>query len=391
MAYGSINAQVMVGRIRQYKPSLGPQLALSLLNDRIRAVMDYRATWADLLKRAVISIPAAYTTGTVSLAPGSNLVTGIGTGWPVLDAVNTTSTQPVNGAGIQQVALASALGVTSDSYLVFDPGTPSQETVAVLGVTPVTAVNPAGIVTARFSVAHASGVAVQSSSLAGLQFRLGTGYPIFTVRAVRDAVTLELDNQWGGPPITNAAYQILKQYISLGPDVRDIGACVDQVQGVPITVGTSQAQLNAIDPQRGSQENPQCLAAFSPNEQGNMQWELWPAQTSAYQLTVMVFQGWPELRQFSDVPPPFINPSVWINGAIADALRQKINKQDIYFNPQLAREFEMKFDRDLQNAINADDNRILTTLTSFYESCGCVRGNARYWQSHDCDVNMWNM
>jgi hypothetical protein len=117
--------------------------------------------------------------------------------------------------------------------------------------------------------------------------------------------------------------------------------------------------------------------------------EVWPWQTTAYSIPVLYNRQWPDLIQPTDRPPGFINPSVIIDGAIADALRRQDLRdnspggKDPYFNPALAREFDQKFLAGAIAAANADEERCQQRLSSSLTNYGGGLGpNASYWQSH---------
>lgn len=70
----------MYRSLREYAPGLPIFLAKRLLNDRYRRALNMRP-WAGRRAQGMITIPTAYTTGTVTVPQGGTTVTGVGTTW----------------------------------------------------------------------------------------------------------------------------------------------------------------------------------------------------------------------------------------------------------------------------------------------------------------------
>jgi hypothetical protein len=226
---------------------------------------------------------------------------------------------------------------------------------------------------------------VTQSSLAGLQLKLGATFPIFTVRAVHSSTELETDMPWGTTTLTGASYQLLKCYFSIAPDLKDILNLWDPAQGRPLLFHKSQDWLNVRDPQRQATGFPMALVDHSPSEGGSMQYELWPHQPIAYQIPVLYARQWPMLKNPTDRPPFFINPSVLIDGAIADALRIRnsatAEMPDPYFDPKTAAIYEAKFQTGMQSALNSNESKMNTVLQTWADAFSASPGGS-YWMSH---------
>lgn len=381
MAVYSDNLASMTGRVRQAKPNAPASQIRNQLNDRIRYIIDSQIFWADLLFSGVLSMPVAYTTGTVALTLGSKVITGTSTAWPISDISNTTIALGVPETGVLNVTPVSMAGIETDSFLYVDNGG-DPEAVAVLDVTPST-------FTARFTKRHNAACTVTQSSLAGLQMRLGYTVPTYTVRAVHSATELEIDQEWGITSQSGMSYQIVKIYFTVAPDLKDIITLWDPTQGRPLIFHKTQDYLNYRDPQRTSTGVPLVLADFIPTEAGTMQYELWPYQTISYQIPVLYCKQWPELKNPTDRPPWFINPSMIIDGAVADALR--IRNQalgdatpDPFFDPKTAQIYDQKFQIELQACIGANQSKALSALTPYESWFGFMPGGT--WnQSHLSD------
>ena len=79
-----------------------------------------------------------------------------------------------------------------------------------------------------FQNPHDPNVTMTQSSLVNRQFRISQNYPIFTILAVIDQNTLLLDQPWGGPPLVNQQYSIIKMYYTFQPNTKEILWVLDQ-------------------------------------------------------------------------------------------------------------------------------------------------------------------
>lgn len=372
----NLNFADLIGQVAAYKPNSRKAQIQKDLNARIRRVIDMRPFWSALLARTVLNMPNAYTTGGMTLTTNSTAVTGTNTAWPTNDVVNTTMTNGVQNPGYNEMTPADMTNIAVDTYLyVSDAG--YSEVVAVAEVTPTTFV-------AQFKYQHNQGTAITCSSLAGLQIMLGPYNPIYTLIATPTATTGVIDTPFGGPTLVNTGYTLLRMYFTIDPNMKDIFSVWDPIQGTPLQFHLPQAFLQNADPQRTATGYPQCLVDLFPMPSGSMQFELWPPQTVAYQIPVIYFKQWPELKRPTDRPPYFIDPTIFIDGAIADALRRKdlrgIDDKDPYYNPALAREFDQKFMQGAMLAAAADEGKCIQALTSDWSRYGGP--NAAWQQSH---------
>jgi hypothetical protein len=404
MALYSDNLYSLVGRVRAARPLAGEEQIRQWVNNAIRNVINKRTYWVELRKLGVIPVPNQTISGNISLTPGSNIALGSGASWPTNDVVNTTLADPVFGPGYQEVALASSAGVTQDSILWIDDGTPSAEAV------PVMRINTGGFglttIIGAFQFAHPVGATVTQSSLVQQQLRTGYNDPIFTILAVSNVTLtwaqlmqawttanfpwssngyqgLILDNTWGGTPRTAVDYYILKMYYTLFPNIRKIIGVVDQQQGIPLDVRRTQQELDITDPQRTDNSDPLCFVSAWPNPNGNMQWEVWPCPTSARQIKVLATLQWPELVNPEDLPPFFLEPTIFTNFAIAEGLMHKLSKDDPFFDPKLSQQFDMKAQQQLQDALIGDEDRAIMDYKSMLDSMFPLIGaNSQFSLSH---------
>lgn len=368
----------MSGFVRRIKPSASPETIRDWLNHRVRSVIDKRPWWCGLIANKVIPIPDVYSTGSIDLTLGSTSISGTSTAWATNDVVNTTIPSAISQIGAQPVTPASMAGITEDSILYIDSaGTPEVVAVQQVGATQFIGV---------FQYAHNAGATVTCSSLVNRQLRLSYRNPIFTILAVPTATSMIVDQPWGIASTTGNAYQICKIYITIDPKIKMPMHVVDPVMGFQLQVSVPQAQLMAADPWRQATDHPRMLADYRPNVNGNMQYELYPPPTTARQYHVIYCQQWPDMVKPGDRPPPFINPAVIMNGAAADALGTKVNREDEFVDKAQAAVYERKFIEGANDAIYADNSKAQQSLTWQYSQVYGAPGGSAFWQSHDESV-----
>tara|TARA_R110000868_G_scaffold58624_3_gene180848 strand:+ start:7710 stop:8846 length:1137 start_codon:yes stop_codon:yes gene_type:complete len=376
----------MAGEVRSVKPNAKTTAVYKDINARIRRLID-SWQWSSLISSTVLNIPNATSTGSIDLTSGSKVVVGTSTAWPVSDVSNTTMIGGNRTTGYVEITPADMTGITIDRPVYISDGVFSE----AVPVVETSSTSFVGI----FQYQHNDGTPITCSSLAGLQLKLGTFWPVYTVQAISSATGAILDMNYGGPSLTGSAYSILMAYVTIDPMFRDFIQVWDPRQGQPIATHVSQTYLSRVDPQRMSSGYPQALVDRQPTSAGSAQFELWPYQQTAYNMPVLYVKQWPELKKPTDRPPTFLNPSVIIDGAIADSLRRRDLRADTdkdpYFDPQLAQIYEQKYAEGAKLAMNADEGRRLQTLSmaSPYGGAGGGMGpNASWAQSHA--VGVWD-
>lgn len=366
----------MIGRLVRARPNLDRSLAQDLINDRIRTIIDRRPYWAGLACRGVLNIPPAYTTGGISLTVGSNVATGTGTGWPVSDRINATIAAGISRPGDQWFTPSDLTNFDTNTILYVDAaGTPEVVTIQQVRGTQALA---------RFQAQHNAGCTITQSSLAYRQLLISTNNPYYTILAVTPSQQLILDNSWAYQNITNGGYQIILAYTILAPDIKELFFVIDPIQPLPLNLHVPQKWLNANDPIRQNSNSPIWLADYIPNLSGNQQFEVYPPSLVAYQLYFAYYKQWQELVLPGDRPPYFLNPSVIIYGALADAFRMKFPQppkfDDPWYNPKAADDYEARFERGIADLINADNSKAQTDMTWDFDAWGI--GGANWDQTH---------
>jgi hypothetical protein len=376
--YGVNSMADVTGRIRALRPNAPATIIQDWINDRIRQIIDRKPQWSGQIRETILYLPAPYNTGTVEFFQNSTLVAGTGVSWPINDAVSTTIPSGVIRTGMQSVVPASMDNISPETYLYVDDAGDSE----VVGVV---ATGPTSF-TANFRKFHNPGCTVWSSSFSGLQMKLQNTMPIFTINAVTTPTTAIVDMPWRAPAQSGINYSIRRMYTTISPDIKSLISVVDQAQGIPpLRTNATIQDINRTDPQRSSIGYPQMIAFRGPSTlTGNIQYEVWPATQSDRQLRVMYSAQPPKLISESDRIPFFINPTVLFNGVMASALSVKLGGDDIYYDPNMSRQYEMKFEEGLNDMILADEEHVMTYYSAL--GGGQFYGGSTYWQSHDWDV-----
>jgi hypothetical protein len=335
----------------------------------------------------MIVVPQQYATGTASLTSGSNQVVGVGTAWPVSDAVNTTLVTAITDApGYVEIQPASLAGINQGQYLLLD-----QSNVGFAEVVPVQSIKGNKFI-AYCQYQHPSTATIQASSLAGQQF--GTGNYVPTVQAVTSPTTLQVDMPYGGVAQNGISYQIYALYVKPMPagsttpssTARRMLYAYDAIAGNPIGTDKTWDYIMLADPQLQNTGDPEELVSTPHDAGGAMQWTLWPIQTGPYAVGVIYADGWPTLKQPNDLLPPFLNPEIFIAGAIADCLRATVinndRQKDPYHDPQGAMYWDKEYSTLLEAATQSDQGRWMTALKSYEEQMAAFAPDYNWLRSH---------
>lgn len=366
------NFRQMVDHVLSYNPDAPPQLVKRRLNTRLRQVQD-RRMWGGLLVRGELSIPAAYTTGTVAVTRGINVVTGTGTLWPVNDVVSTTLSAAITSANeYQDVTPVTMTGIEAGDWLLFNDSTP--ELVLSVGSTSFKM---------KPSSTYGVGTTITKSSLVRRQFRLGTVRPFYNIRGVTSAQTLLLDLVFGHPAATNSAYQICQAYVNLGQNMRMVWSVVNTAQGWRLRLNMPQEVLNTYDTWRQTTGWVYMLNDYIPDEIGRFQYELYPTPSMEQGFPFLAYRTVENMSEDEDTPPPAIPSHMLVHGAIADVMLY--NRKSPYYDPTVAAEFNRQFESDYINAAMADDSIYMNNLMWAFSRYPFTQHGANYWQSHDVD------
>jgi hypothetical protein len=157
----------------------------------------------------------------------------------------------------------------------------------------------------------------------GRQIRIGTTNglstptgPNYNLVAWDTVSQLTLDRPYGEFTAINSPYQVLKVYYApparppfenLGPDLGFIRyqSLTNRLQGYSIfgpNLYWNQAQLNAIDPQRGGQGDSYICANYTRNSLGQPVMELYPNPVNFATYGATYWSRWPDVSPEVDLP-----------------------------------------------------------------------------------------
>ena len=338
------------GEVMQVRRGISPNLVDKYINNRLRQTLGVRTYWSDLIVRGVLAVPDAYALGRVAVTPGSPVVAGTGTSWPVSDKVNTTIRDGIFESGNQQVFPSSMSGIEASSILLVDQeGTPEIVFVNEVDQNSFWAV---------FAYPHNQDCSVLQSTLAGRQFRMGYGSPIFDVLAVNDPQTMTISQPWQNIAQFNQEYTISGMYYTIVPNMKKFLYVVDRQQGWSLLTSRSVENANRTDPQRTGAGDPIALLDIGASKNGLSLYEIWPTQTTARQIDYAVYTDWPELKEDNDRLPWFLNPAIFIEGALADAYLYKSSKDDYIHSPTISAIHNANFKELVELAKNEDESKM---------------------------------
>jgi hypothetical protein len=186
-----------------------------------------------------------------------------------------------------------------------------------------------GVVADATAAAALEAIAMANPPLAspilgvGRQLRVGstngistpTG-PNYNIVAWNGVDTMTIDRPYGEFSVTRAPYQVLKCYYAppapppfqdFTPDLRYVRYQVitNRNSGYAIfgpNLYWSQAQLNAIDPQRGGQGDAYIVANYGRNSLGQPVVELYPNPVQFTTYYASYWTRWPDLSASQDLP-----------------------------------------------------------------------------------------
>ena len=370
------NFRAQIDHCREYNPECPVGLIKRRLNTRLRETLD-RRMWGGLLVRGQIVVPAVYTTGSISVTHGSDVVTGVSTAWPTNDLVNTTlKSEIVTTNEYQDVTPASMVGINAGDWLTFDAGGDNEEFVLVVAVASTS-------FKAKPTLTHDADEAITKSSLARRQFRVGTTTSFYTIKGVVSATSLTIDMVWAHETYAaGTAYQIMQAYVSLEQNLRMVWSVVNNKQGWSLKLNMPQEVLNVSDTWRSGTGYSYMLVDYVPDEIGRMQYELYPSPTMQQGFPYLAYRTPGDMANDEDTPPPAIPSHVIVAGALSDILLWKRASQ--YYDPVTAKKFADDYERDLQAAMLADDSLFMTNLQWAYSRYPFESGvGADYKQNHD--------
>lgn len=195
---------------------------------------------------------------------------------------------------------------------VFAPSSISTGTVsAVFNSTTMTA--DATAITALNLVALSNPVLASPTFGVGRQIRLGApAGPLYTITAWDGAGTITIDRPYGEVTVTGSTYSVYKAYYApplaagaASPTFIRYFSIVNEKAGYSIRgrrLNYTQAQINAIDPQRGATGDPYITAFKGRNSSGQSVYEFYPNPVNVSTYLAQFQIRWPGLSPTQDLP-----------------------------------------------------------------------------------------
>jgi hypothetical protein len=220
-----------------------------------------------------------------------------------------------------------------------------------------------------------------TSSIVGLQFRIGYNSPIYTITdcdPIGQTLTLELP--WGAPTITSG-YFIVMNYANFGPNIKYIKTMLNVQLGIKFSLHATQDTLNTIDPWRQNQNFSWMLAGMPPLPDGSYQAEMYPASWIQQAYPWMGYIQPPNLVNDTDNLPPAIRGDVVALGAIAEALVIGGPKNNKYYDANESARKLARFERELDQMARNDDNLYRQDVTLWGEDLPYFQTGGALWNA----------
>lgn len=213
---------------------------------------------------------------------------------------------------------------------------------------------------AAFSTTVTSAAAFLATDV-GLQIRVGN-VPIYTIQTVVDASTVTIDMPWTGTAGAQTA-QILGVYQTLPADFGAFELLVDTTMQRIVPWWFTQEDLARVDPMRFSSGDLQrCLVSRSlstvPSTLGQVQYEWWPAPTTAKSFPYYYRQ---QAQLLADTAPLLgvVTARVLGLGARAEcaAWPGTVERKNPYFSLALHAKLKDEFDAECAKLELRDDDQ----------------------------------
>jgi len=334
------------------------------INDILRGIIARRA-WSGLVKYAILSVPAQVTTGTVSVVKDSNVVTGVGTTWPVSDLVSTTLAEPNIETGIIDLTPTSMASIRPGQWLILAGGAATEEGIFVISVDATT-----GTFRANCSNIQTAGATITGSSYAGRQFRLMSNTPFVTVMGFTSPTRMLIDRPWPYSTLSDQSYEITLVWASFGQDCKEVLTMVNPDRQYQFRVNCQKAEIDASDPRRAISQMPYKLAFHESDPAGSPLYELWPRPVSLAAYPYFYIKQWTPLENDNDMLPNGIRSDVIVKLAKAEAAQWPGHKKldgGIYYDPPLAIRLQEQAEIDIQYMKNEDDSTAVMQMVYKYQ------------------------
>lgn len=375
----------MVDAVLKRYPRYDAILCRQDINDTLRNLLA-RRPWSGTVKYGVLSVPAQYTTGTVTVTGGSAVVTGSSTVWPYVDLVNTTLSTATVESGIIDITPVAMTGIIAGRWLTIDGGNAGEEAVFVISID-----SAAGTFRARTTTTHAAAVTITCGSYAGRQFRTSSAAPFATCVGFTSATRMLMDRTWPLATSAGTSYEITLVYASFGQDCNEILTMVNSDRQYRFAIG-QKPEIDSMDPRRAQSAMPYKIAFHETDPAGSPLWELWPRPTSVAAYPFFYIKTWAPLSGDNDILPNGIRSDVLTKIAKAEAARwpgHKIIEGGIYYDIRLAESLLIEAERDVQYMKNQDDSTAIMQM--IYQYSRWPLGGGPGCDYYNQDAMSWNV
>ena len=252
----------------------------------------------------------------------------------------------------------------------------------VKGEVPVPAMYTTGTVSVTNGSPIVTGVGtVWDNTFIGRTFRVGFTSTRYQIVSVQSGTQMTLELPWGAQNYSSVGYQVVKNIVSLGPNVKRVLVMLNMMQGFPARLGMPQEVANTRDTWRTQTGFTYMLLSYPPSQAGEPQWELYPSPLTQQGFPFIAYVQPPDLGPSQPWPYAFIRSDVIIEGAMPDALLYR-GKQSKYYDPQSAAYHRKNFDMEIEKMARNDDNHYLKDLLWDYKSYPLMNFGADYHQTH---------
>jgi len=360
-------------------PHFPEQAVERSINDHVQKIVAKRP-WSGLTQYGLLAVPDEVKDGTVTTTLGSNVVTGVATGWAVNDKANTTVSVTTTETGIIDMTPVSMTGIEEGVYLLIDGGNAAEEAVFVLQVTATT-------FQADFTKTHLSTETIQRSSLTGLQFRTDFNSPFITVIGVSSSTRLLLEQEWANGSATGTSYTIALVFASFGRDLKWLYTVVNLTRRFQLIVNYTKQVLDFSDPQRAATQSTFMAVFHETDPGGSPLFELYPRPLTDKAFPYFYIKVASRMTQDNEFLPNGIRSDVVVKRVEADAFRWAQHKKvagGIYYDPGIARDLVGEAHMEIEEMAQDDDNTHIMRMMWDYRNWP-MRLGSEFWQSHDAD------
>lgn len=206
----------------------------------------------------------------------------------------------------------------------------------------------------------------------GRQFKAGQGSPVYTIINVDvPTQTLTLNMPIGVATATASTYWVLDAYVQPPSDFLRFVCVSNPIQGWRLHLWVTQAELNAMDPQRTFMGQPYSLVdkfyniATAGNAIPKPLYEAWPYATTDQTLYYVYMVEGADLINDIDVPVYPISSDLIVSGALADVVRwpgTRENPNPYFQRPEYWKAYEGEYQDKLIEVERRDEEIFMTQL-----------------------------